>query len=62
MSGTSLNRVAGRRAAKTYGGGRVCAADGCETVLSTYNRNTHCWTHFQPVPRPARIPGPSPKA
>lgn len=40
----------------------MCAADGCETVLSQYNKNKYCWQHFQPIPRPARIPGPSPKS
>ncbi|MBU1225986.1 MAG: hypothetical protein KJ698_02065 [Actinobacteria bacterium] len=61
MSGTSLNQVAGRRPAKTYDDGRVCAHRGCKTVLSQYNKNKFCWQHFQPVPRPARIPGPVPK-
>jgi hypothetical protein len=62
VSGTSLNQVAGRRAAKTYEDGRVCAHAGCRTVLSKYNKNDYCWQHYQPVPRPARIPGPSPKS
>ncbi len=24
---------------------RVCAAKGCDTVLSRYNRRDHCYTH-----------------
>jgi hypothetical protein len=33
---------------RTYDGGRVCAADGCETKLSIYNRWQFCWQH-EPV-------------
>ena len=33
------------RANRTFSGGRVCAADGCETRLSVYNRGTLCWQH-----------------
>jgi hypothetical protein len=25
--------------------GRTCAAPGCATKLSIYNRSTHCWQH-----------------
>jgi hypothetical protein len=55
---STLKQVAGRRPKKTYQGGRSCAHRGCTTVLSKYNRNEFCWQHYQPVPRPARIPGP----
>ena len=34
-----------RRAPKTIDGRRVCAADGCETVLSQYNKKATCYTH-----------------
>lgn len=35
---------------RTYPEGRVCAADGCDTRISIYNRSTLCWNH-----EPARI-------
>jgi hypothetical protein len=38
---------AGRRAeqVEVFGRGRVCAATGCDTVLSTYNPATNCALH-----------------
>ena len=36
------------RANGTYGAGRVCAADGCDTLLSIYNKWRYCWQH-EPV-------------
>jgi len=30
--------------------GRVCAAGGCETVLSTYNSSPVCWGHQVALP------------
>ena len=33
---------------QTYPEGRVCAAEGCSTKLSIYNRWEHCWQH-EPV-------------
>jgi hypothetical protein len=36
------------RANRTYPGGRVCAAEGCETKLSIYNKWEFCWQH-EPV-------------
>ena len=33
---------------KLYGPGRVCAATGCETKLSVYNKWDYCWQH-EPV-------------
>ncbi len=36
------------REPRTYDRGRVCAARGCSTVLSRYNRQTMCWQH-EPV-------------
>jgi len=30
---------------RSYGTGRVCAAEGCETKLSVYNRWVFCWQH-----------------
>jgi hypothetical protein len=33
---------------KMYGPGRVCAASGCETKLSVYNKWDFCWQH-EPV-------------
>ena len=44
--------------------GRVCASDGCATVLSSYNPAEYCWTHTEPRPkialgrRPAEPEGP----
>ncbi|HEY7659859.1 MAG TPA: hypothetical protein VIC58_04600 [Actinomycetota bacterium] len=31
--------------AKTSAGGRICAGNGCDTVLSTYNHSPFCWLH-----------------
>ncbi|HEU4865581.1 MAG TPA: hypothetical protein VF028_02250 [Actinomycetota bacterium] len=36
------------KANRTYPGGRVCAAAGCNTKLSIYNRWDFCWQH-EPV-------------
>jgi len=36
------------RANRTYGADRICAAEGCSTKLSMYNRWTFCWQH-EPV-------------
>ena len=36
------------RANRTYANGRVCAADGCTTKLSIYNKAKYCWAH-EPV-------------
>jgi hypothetical protein len=33
--------------------GRRCKALGCETVLSTYNHSTTCYTHTEPDTRHA---------
>jgi hypothetical protein len=33
---------------KRYGAGRVCAAPGCPTKLSIYNKWDYCWQH-EPV-------------
>jgi hypothetical protein len=33
---------------RTYQTGRVCAAEGCTTRLSIYNRWDYCWQH-EPV-------------
>ena len=30
---------------KTYGSGRICAADGCRTILSRYNPSSVCCLH-----------------
>ena len=56
VSDHAISKLAGGRPRKTYEAGRTCAAEGCSTRLSSYNKNEHCWTHFQPVPKPARIP------
>jgi len=36
------------RANRTYESGRTCAADGCQTKLSIYNKWEFCWQH-EPV-------------
>ena len=36
------------KANRTYSEGRVCAADGCGTKLSIYNKWDYCWQH-EPV-------------
>lgn len=56
MTDPAIQKLNGGRPRKTYEGGRTCAAAGCTTKLSSYNKNEFCWTHFQPVPKPARIP------
>jgi hypothetical protein len=33
---------------RQYEGGRVCAATGCQTKLSIYNKWEYCWQH-EPV-------------
>ncbi len=33
------------RANRTYPRNRVCAAEGCSTKLSIYNRWNYCWQH-----------------
>lgn len=33
---------------RTFSRNRVCAADGCSTVLSMYNKWSYCWQH-EPV-------------
>jgi hypothetical protein len=30
---------------RLYSTGRVCAEDGCDTILSRYNRSKLCWQH-----------------
>ena len=40
------------RASQKYPRGRVCAQQGCETRLSTYNKRDKCWAHAEmKVPR-----------
>jgi hypothetical protein len=36
--------------------GRICSADGCSTILSTYNEAEVCWLHApaSPIRRPER--------
>ena len=38
------------RRSPTYSRGRVCAAEGCRTLLSIYNPSKLCWPH-----EPARV-------
>ncbi len=46
------SRPSGRsRRPKTFDEGRTCAASGCITVLSRYNRSEYCNTH-KPVKYP----------
>jgi hypothetical protein len=36
------------RPSRTFGSGRRCATDGCDTALSMYNNDDHCWQHRTP--------------
>jgi hypothetical protein len=46
------NRVQAKlRAPKQTDGTRVCEDDTCETVLSRYNKRSHCYAHT-----PTRFP------
>ena len=45
MRATTTGRT--RRRPKTYGEGRVCGFESCETHLSRYNRNEFCFQHAQ---------------
>lgn len=31
---------------RTYGKGRVCTSEGCETRISVYNKAPYCWAHM----------------
>jgi hypothetical protein len=42
----------GKRSVMREEKGRRCAALGCETVLSTYNRSATCFVHTSPTRRP----------
>jgi hypothetical protein len=43
----------GRQAADRPPRGRMCAQDGCVTILSTYNASEFCWLHSPPAFRHA---------
>jgi hypothetical protein len=30
---------------RTYGQGRVCSHEGCDTRISIYNKSSYCWAH-----------------
>tara|TARA_B100001029_G_C14934239_1_gene379462 strand:+ start:405 stop:611 length:207 start_codon:yes stop_codon:yes gene_type:complete len=38
-------RKNGGRKPKTYGSGRICSFQKCETTLSTYNKRKYCFLH-----------------
>ena len=40
----------GRVRVDRFGARRVCAFDGCLTVLSSYNPADRCWMHTEPRP------------
>jgi hypothetical protein len=44
-----------RRASRTYTRKRVCAAEGCSTLLSMYNASRLCWQHEPSHPFILRI-------
>ena len=44
----------------TYGGGRVCAEDDCETRLSVYNASAYCALHDHSRTEMMRAAGPKP--
>lgn len=39
--------VRGKASSDRSARGRLCAEDGCTTVLSTYNSSDVCWLHTQ---------------
>ena len=40
------------RASQKFPQGRICEHEGCQTMLSTYNRRDRCWAHAEmKVPR-----------
>ena len=43
------------RRSPTYSPGRVCAAEGCRTLLSIYNPSKLCWPHESPRVYVARV-------
>tara|TARA_R100000742_G_C4165322_1_gene5457 strand:- start:149 stop:340 length:192 start_codon:yes stop_codon:yes gene_type:complete len=46
------SRTAGKpRKSRTYGKGRVCGKDGCEKIMSQYNKKKFCFEH-SPVTYP----------
>jgi hypothetical protein len=45
-----------------YGAGRTCAAEGCDTRLSSYNPARWCWIHEAPSRFIARAERRSPSA
>ena len=47
----------GKDASSRPPSGRVCEADGCDTVLSTYNVSRVCWLHTPVVLKQARKSG-----
>jgi hypothetical protein len=56
---------AGRRSVGRARAGRICAQDGCDTLLSVYNGATRCWQHeparrYFPVHGGRRTADPSP--
>jgi hypothetical protein len=50
VGGTSFNGHG--RPSRTFPRGRICAEDGCETLLSIYNEGRFCFHHEpQTTPR-----------
>jgi len=45
--------IRGKEASSRAARGRVCAHEGCATILSTYNSATECSVHTQPLYRHA---------
>ena len=39
------------RASRAFKAGRVCGEEGCETVLSIYNKGKYCYQH-EPMSTP----------
>ncbi len=46
-AGSALSRGVGKSGSRVsaYGSGRICAAPGCDTLLSTYNPGLCCALH-----------------
>ena len=49
-TGVQATRTGGgpQRRPRTFTRGRVCATEGCNTVISRYNSSEHCFTHAPP--------------
>lgn len=53
QSGLNFGKPTPRHGASTRPrSGRVCSEPGCATILSTYNADSVCWLHTEPLRKP----------